>query len=233
MTLHWTTTTLWFYTDKLKRLYSNAKIGIETQIASQGRYTKLLKDSQGNQRFGNTVHNGIAIEVGNILPYEIAWSDLEDLLKGLSDGPEELRLCGRFLCEFAFSLGHGPHVGRGRTYRQRWDGYGLECGIAVRKWSQWSVTRLWLFSRGYQSVWTFKPSRFSIVSYACSRSSVGEYESHAFFAGLTPWHAPQPMTVYTDVGCWTLNVKRKSNTAISANFSQVANAVNEGYKPPW
>ena len=110
---------MWLYTDKLKDLYDNTKAGIKSQIASQGRYTKLLKDSQGNQRFRNTVHNGIALEVGNILPYEIEWSDLEDLLQGLQNGPGHLEFCMESLCTFAFSLGHGPYIGRGNTYRQR------------------------------------------------------------------------------------------------------------------
>ena len=65
------------------------------------------------------MHNGIALEVENILPYELEWSDLEDLLKGLQAGPGDLALCRDFLCRFAFSLGHGPRVGMGRTYRQR------------------------------------------------------------------------------------------------------------------
>lgn len=65
------------------------------------------------------MHNGIAIEVSNIVPNQIEWSDLEDLMKGLQLGKGNLELCAEFLCEFEFSLGHGPRVGQGRTFRER------------------------------------------------------------------------------------------------------------------
>ena len=121
MTIHWTTTTFWFYTSKLAALYASTNDGIASRIASEGRYAKLAASSAGVQKFRNTVNNGIAIEIGNLSPdFLIEWSDLEDVMKGLEHGPGSLGdVCSETLCEFEFSLGHGGRVGWGRTFRER------------------------------------------------------------------------------------------------------------------
>ena len=118
MTLHYTPVGLRVYRNPLKALYVSTKVGIDSQVIAQGRYTKLLKDAKGNQRFRHQVPDGVGLQVSNILPHELEWSDLEDLLKGLSLGEGWLFLCAEHLCDFEFSLEDGLSIGKGRTYRQ-------------------------------------------------------------------------------------------------------------------
>ena len=118
MTLYWSPKGIWVYAEKLKALYDSVDNIITTQINSRGRYAKLITDAQGKQRFHQNIRNGIAIEVMNIPPQEIQWSDLEDLMKGLRlEGWDYL--CVDVLCEFAISEGHGDLFAFGRTYKER------------------------------------------------------------------------------------------------------------------
>lgn len=65
-------------------------------------------DSSGTQRFANSVHNGIDIQIMNLEHYMITWGDLRDALKGLA------KECRVHLCKFEFSVVNGVRIGGGR-----------------------------------------------------------------------------------------------------------------------
>lgn len=65
------------------------------------------------QTFRNRVHNGIDIEIYNLLPHTITWGDVEKVLVGLRQE------CGVQLCKFEFAVGVGTMIGGGRTYKTK------------------------------------------------------------------------------------------------------------------
>ena len=121
MTIHWDASfSLRDYTKELKWIYETSNQGIAARIAAEGRYAKLPANSAGIQKFLNKSPFGPALEIGNLVPHSLQWSDLEDVIKGLEHGPDNLAfMCGSLLCHFEFSLEHGDRIGYGRTYKDR------------------------------------------------------------------------------------------------------------------
>ena len=63
----------------------------------------------GQQIFKNSVHNGVELQLNNLLPYAITWGDVKSVLLGLLG----LNDCLEWLCDFEFSVDSGVRIGKG------------------------------------------------------------------------------------------------------------------------
>ena len=100
------------YESAIEALVNSSLKVIRHQIELHGSNTPLITlNTKGDQRFWQSIHNGIALEIGNILPYKVTWDDLKAVLSGL---PTD---CQLHLCDFEFSVPSGIEIGEGAFYK--------------------------------------------------------------------------------------------------------------------
>ncbi|KAL8822280.1 MAG: hypothetical protein Q9191_006983, partial [Dirinaria sp. TL-2023a] len=111
MTLYYAHASWLTYKAKLKTLLTSSKAITEHQISLHGINAQLIMDGGGAQRFWNSGHNGIDLQVENVRPYSITWGDMQALLRGLE------MACWLQLCRFEFANESGTRIGSGSSYK--------------------------------------------------------------------------------------------------------------------